>query len=64
MWLPPVWRAIMTVFSPAAKPKSTLVGVQPIFLITSSFSATTTRQVLPKVALSFLCGRKPATLRR
>ena len=50
--------------SPAAKPISTLFGSQPICFSTSSFSASTTRQVLPKVALSVLCGRKPATLRR
>ncbi|MNC88797.1 hypothetical protein D3C83_46560 [compost metagenome] len=50
--------------SPAAKPMSALFGVHPIFRTTSSFSATTTRHVLPNVALSFLCGRKPATLRR
>src|ERR1043166_8233908 len=61
---PPVWRAMVTVLSPRLNPRSALTGSQPILASTSSFSATTTRQVLPKVALSVLCGKNPATLRR
>jgi hypothetical protein len=59
-----VKREIVTVFSPAPCPMSTPTVGQPIFARTSSFSATTTRQVLPNVPLSFLWSWKPATLRK
>ena len=56
-------RVMVTVSSPAAKPMSTLFGGQPISASASSFSARTTRKVLPKVPLSVWCGRKPAMFR-
>ena len=64
MTSPPVKREMLTTFSPRAWPKSADTGGQPMRSSTPSFSASTTRHVLPKVHLSFRCGRKPATLRR
>ena len=64
MTLPPVKREMVTALSPAAAPMSAATVGQFILARLSSFSASTTRQVLPKVPLSFWCSRKPATLRR
>ena len=61
---PPEWRAMVTALAPGAWPMSVASVGQPMRCSASSFSGTTTRQVLPKVALSVLWGRKPATLRR
>ena len=64
MTLPPVKREIVTALSPAGAPMSAATVGQLILARLSSFSASTTRQVLPNVPLSFWCSRKPATLRR